>query len=336
MRIKLVGENEQSARVQLISGRDLDPTLISCWQDICSANSDLQSPFFAPEFTRIISAVRDDVEIAVISTEAAIVAFLPFQRDKVDPSQGLPVGDFIQDWVGLICQPGFSCDPLELIRECKLMQFKLFKFLGSQVFFEPFHSSKEISAQMDLSRGYDAYLAEKRADGTDLFKSCANLARRIEREIGPLQFVAHSPDTEPLKWLFSRKSAQYMRTGLTDLFSIGWAREAIERIHSSRTVDFTGKLSLLYAGDRLLAGHLGMHSRTIWHYYIPTYDVEMSKYSPGLNLLLRIAAYAPSIGLHTIELGRNRAAYKARLMNKGVFIVDGSVRADLEHADTRA
>lgn len=97
------------------------------------------------------------------------------------------------------------------------------------------------------------------------------------------------------------------------------------KIHAMQTEGFAGMLSLLYAGDWLVAGHFGMRSRTVWHYWFPAYDPEVAKYSPGLNLALKMAAYAPSAGLSTIELGRMRAEYKRRLMNRDVLVASGSV-----------
>jgi hypothetical protein len=84
-------------------------------------------------------------------------------------------------------------------------------------------------------------------------------------------------------------------------------------------------LSLLYAGDRLVAGHFGMRSRTVWHYWFPAYDAEMAKYSPGLILLLKMAEYAPSIGLRTIDLGKGMCLYKERLMSAAVPLASGSI-----------
>jgi CelD/BcsL family acetyltransferase involved in cellulose biosynthesis len=84
-------------------------------------------------------------------------------------------------------------------------------------------------------------------------------------------------------------------------------------------------LSLLYAGERLVAGHFGMRGRSVWHYWFPAYDPEVAKYSPGLILLLKMAEHAPSLGVRTIDLGKGMSLYKQRLMNASVLLASGSV-----------
>jgi CelD/BcsL family acetyltransferase involved in cellulose biosynthesis len=311
--------------VVVISGRDLDATLARAWATIQLANPDLSSPFFTPEFTRIIATVRDDVEVAVIAEEGQPVAFLPFRRSASDPSRAAPVADSFSDFEALICDSDFTCDPLELIQECGLVTYNFTKFLASQKSFAPFHRSCDISPQMDLSQGYDAYAEEKRAAGSKLISDCGRKASRMEREVGPLHFVAHSADTELLRQVLTLKSNQYLRTGVPDVLSYDWVRAMIETTHETQTDNFGGMLSLLYAGNRLVAGHFGMRSRGVWHSWLPVYDTEMAKYSPGLILLLKMAAYAPSAGLHTIDLDRGGSLYKMRLMSRAIIVASGSV-----------
>ena len=84
-------------------------------------------------------------------------------------------------------------------------------------------------------------------------------------------------------------------------------------------------LSALYVGDRLAAAHMGMRSASVWHYWFPAYDPELSKYSPGLILLLRMAQAAPSLGLRVIDLGKGSTLYKDRLMSGEVPLAEGRV-----------
>ena len=103
-------------------------------------------------------------------------------------------------------------------------------------------------------------------------------------------------------------------------------RAALERIHTTQSDGCAGRLSLLYAGDRLVAGHMGMRSRTVWHYWFPAYDRETARYSPGLILLLKMAQACEELGLRTIDLGTGITLYKKRLMNTSVPVAEGSVQ----------
>src|SRR5690349_131475 len=100
--------------VKVIAGRGLDTTLVRSWKEIQHTNPALRSPYFAPEFTRIVAEVRDDVEVAIVSIDGCPVAFFPFQRKESNATEAVPVGDFICDFQGLICKPGFHCNPLTL------------------------------------------------------------------------------------------------------------------------------------------------------------------------------------------------------------------------------
>jgi CelD/BcsL family acetyltransferase involved in cellulose biosynthesis len=310
-------------KVTLVPGRELGSDLVAAWTRLQAANPDLVSPYFHPEFTRSIAAVQSDVEVAVVEADGAIVALFPFQREHA--SHALPVGGIISDYQGLICAKDFQFCPTELLRGCRLDSWDFDHLVASQSSLTPFHWSTDVSPQIDLSKGYEAYLHERRAAGSEQIKKTYNLIRRIEREIGALRFIAESTDAEALDNVLGWKSDQYRNTGKTDLFAPGWIREAIYGIWERRADGFSGALSLLYAGDRLIAGHMGMRSRNVWHYWFPAYDSRAAKYSPGLILLLKMAEYAPEAGTPIIDLGKGMNPYKERLMNSSSLLASGRI-----------
>jgi CelD/BcsL family acetyltransferase involved in cellulose biosynthesis len=301
----------------------MDFGLVKRWRTLRDSNPDLQSPCFAPEFTQAVATARYDVEVGIIEEDDEAVAIFPFQRKP--GGRGIPVGGIVSDYQGLICRPGFSFDPRELLKSCGLVSWDFDRLIATQQPFKSFHKLCEPSALIDLSQGYEAYVAQRRAAGTEQIKKCMNLLRRLELEIGPVRFVPHSPDRQVLIKILGWKSDQYGKTGWRDLFALKWGRALVERIHATQSESFAGMLSLLYAGERLLAGHMGMRSSTIWHYWFPAYDPQFAKYSPGLLLLLKMAQYAPQIGLHTVDLGTGLTLYKRRLMNGSVSVAEGSV-----------
>jgi CelD/BcsL family acetyltransferase involved in cellulose biosynthesis len=313
----------ENCRVKVIPGKAIDSGLVKQWRVLQDANPELGSPCFAPEFTQAVAAARNDVEVGVVEEGAELIAIFPFQRKA--GGRGIPVGGIVSDYQGLICRPDFSCDPRELLKTCGLVSWDFDRLLATQEPFKPFHKLCEPSALIDLSEGYDAYAAERRAAGTEQIKKCMNLMRRLELEIGPVRLVPHSPDQSALATVLAWKSGQYRKTGWRDLFASKWGRPLVERIHATQSEGFAGMLSLLYAGNKLIAGHFGMRSRTIWHYWFPAYDPLFSKYSPGLLLLLKMAQHAPKTGLRTIDLGTGLTLYKRRLMNASVSVAEGSV-----------
>jgi CelD/BcsL family acetyltransferase involved in cellulose biosynthesis len=311
-------------RIGVIPGLAIDDALTAQWRALQESNPDLANPCFAPEFTQAVATARNDVEVGVLEEEdGEIVAIFPFQRKA--GGRGIPVGGIVSDYQGLICRPGFSFDPRELLKACGLVSWDFDRLLATQQPFTPFHKLCEPSALIDLSQGYETYVAERRAAGSEQIKKCMNLIRRLELEVGPIRFVAHSPEPAALTKVLAWKSAQYRKTGWRDFFALRWGRSLVRQIQTTQHETFAGMLSLLYAGDNLVAGHMGMRSRTIWHYWFPAYNPEFAKYSPGLILLLKIAQHAPQLGLNTIDLGTGLTLYKRRLMNASVSVAEGSV-----------
>src|ERR1700687_1486577 len=98
---------------------DRGPAATVAWIDLRRRNPALANPLFHPKFAEIVARHCDNVELAQISTAGAgIDAFLAFQRTK--NNIGVPVGDFLSDYHGLICAPEFCCDFRELMRQCRL------------------------------------------------------------------------------------------------------------------------------------------------------------------------------------------------------------------------
>jgi CelD/BcsL family acetyltransferase involved in cellulose biosynthesis len=293
------------------------------WISMQGLNPALRSPYFSPAFTEIVASTRDNVELGVVEANGEIVALLPFERLRWKLAG--PVGSFLSDYHGLICLPDFKFSPLDFLRSCGLVAWDFEHVPQDQTFFTPYHRGQQRSPVIDLTHGYEAYVKERREAGTEQIKKNGNLMRRLEREVGPLRFVVHSADTDILARLLEWKTTQFQHNRWRDIFSIPWVRQSMERIHSAQTPDFAGMLSLLYAGDQLVAAHFGMRSATVWHYWFPSYDPDFAKYSPGVMLLLKMAEAAPDMGIHTIDLGCGKHSYKERLMNGFIATAGGSV-----------
>lgn len=305
-------------KFSILPGRDLSSDLIQTWREIQQTNPDLRSPFFCPEFTLAIAAARNDVEVAVIEENGKVAGFFSFQLGR--NGIGTPVGGILSDYHGIICAPDFTCDPLALLKACSLIAWDFDHLVGGQRCFGRFQRRRESSPLIDLSGGFERYLASCRAARTEQIK-----LRRLERALGSVRIMEHHADPEMLRRVLAWKSAQYRRGSVPDLFSTQWIRGAIERIHAAQTPAFAGMLSVLYAGDTPIAGHFGMRSLDVWHYWFPAYAPEHSRYSPGLVLLLKMAESAAGLGLQIIDLGKGQMLYKERFKNAEALVTEGSV-----------
>lgn len=310
-------------RILVIKGGELGADLVGRWRALQAANPMLTSPFFAPEYTQAVAEVRDDVEVAVIEGEREIEAFFPFQRGRYATAE--PVGGRLSDYQGLICRPDFTVEVCELLRACRLSAWDFTHLLVAQAPLNTLDRKDIRSPIIDLSNGYEAYVRAIEDDGRGLMKRYAYLNRKLARDLGPVRFVPHSADPAILSRLLEWKTDQQRRRNRHDVFALPWVRAVLSRLHGEQAEAFGGMLSALYAGDHLLAAHLGLRSRRVWHYWVTCYDRRWAQYSPGLVMLLCMVASAASLGLSVIDLGYGEHEYKWRLMNAAVPLVRGRV-----------
>lgn len=310
-------------KVRVVSARELDADLTERWAQLQEADPRLSSPYFCPEFTQAAAAVRDGVRVAVMERAESVVGFFPFQRERM--GIGKPVGGRLSDYHGVVVARDTEWDAEELIRACDLSIWDFDHLLASQEPFRAFHRVVTNSPVMDLSRGFEAYVQERRASGTKRIKKIMGQRQKLEREVGPLRFEPHASDASVLEQVIAWKSAQCRRTGAFDFFQLDRNVELVRRIHQTRTNRFEGILSALYVGDRLAAAHMGMHSRSVCHYWFPGYEHDLARYSPGSILLLELARWAADSGVALLDLGKGDDAYKQGFMSSHVPIAEGSV-----------
>src|SRR5262245_21521753 len=295
-------------KVSIIQPSDLDSSLAATWRVLQNSNSELANPCFSPEFTRLTARGRDQDLVGIVEEGGLPRAFFPFRRQF--HGIGGPLGGILSDFQGIICGPDFLCDPKLLLRGCGLQIWDFDRLIAGQQIFGPFHAKYDSAPVISLAMGYESYVQERRHAGTEQIKKCGNLLRRLELEVGPVSFVAQSRDQQALWKVLGWKSQQYVRSGWDDLFAHSWARDLVERVFEMASENFVGTFSALYAGERLVAGHFGFRSKTVWHYWFPAYDPELARYSTGLLLLLKMAEHAPKIGIHRIDMGKGLSLYK--------------------------
>ena len=309
-------------QIQLRRCDQLTDTEWSAWADFQERDPALESPYFRPEFTRAVAAARD-VEVAVLESAGEAVGFFPFQRIGRNVAQ--PVGGRISDYQGVIGRPGLTWDAEKMLRECDLAAWHFDHVLCSQRPFCDYHHATDRSPYLDLSNGFEVYRESLRKSGADELKQALRKARKLEREVGPLSFLADVKEPELFSLLVEWKSRQYRRTHVSDVFAASWTVQVLETILRHSGPVFAGVLSVLYAADRPVAMHLGMRSRGVLHWWFPAYDPQFRTYSPGRILLAELARAAESLGIEKIDLGRGVASYKARSMSGSVQVAEGSV-----------
>jgi CelD/BcsL family acetyltransferase involved in cellulose biosynthesis len=323
-----------AARVHLISPDTLSNELIAAWRSHQMAAEDLRGPFFSPEYIRIVASVRPEVSVAVIETDGQPPAFLPFHRDGSHVAR--PVGLRASDFSGLIAAPGFTWAPESIIRSCGLAAWDFTNIVATDRTMQPYFRKYDDSPFVDLSEGFLGFAKARMEAGSDVVKSVAQKARKLDREVAPVRFEAHVIDRRALALLYQWKAAQRARTQTFDVLSTPWMREVIERLLERTTPTFGGLLSVLYVGDDVAAVHMGMRSETVWHYWFAAYNSDLQRYSPGLILLLEMLKAAPALGIRMMTLGQGDEAYKLRFATGSTSLASGSVACRLSRRLTNA
>lgn len=316
------GSNSAPFKVRVVPGRQLTPNLVQRWSELQRGNPVLQSPYFRPEFTQIVAEVRDDVEVAVIEANSVPQAFFPYQRGALGAAQ--PVAGRLSDFHSWIAAPEFQFDPQNLLAQCGLSSFRFDHLLDAADCFQPYVFEHSASPYLDLSQGFAHYEANRKADNSEMGTIKRKLSK-MAREVGPLRLEWTCECKTARQTLQQWKSEQYLRTDNVDLFSIDWIRSLFDRLLQSQTPDLSGKLTCLYAGDKLVAAHLGMASQEVLHWWFPAYDRDLGRYSPGLVLIYMMAQQANDLGIKRIDLGKGDEEYKFRIATHVDQVAEGCI-----------
>ena len=164
---------------------------------------------------------------------------------------------------------------------------------------------------MDLSEGYEAYYAARRAAGSRKVKQIARRGRKFDREEGPVTFQPKVTDVAVLDALIAWKRAQYAATGVYDMFKLGWPRKLLVELLTCDSPRLTGRFGVLFRKGEPVAGDLGMRCGAVLHSWYAAYDDAFSRHSPGHVCSLESAEAAAADGIARIELGKGPEDYKA-------------------------
>ncbi len=299
------------SRTDVISARELDPGLEQAWRACQARDPDLRSPFFTPEFCRVVAEVRDDARIAVISDAQGPVGFLPFHRQRF--GRLAPLAGQISDYHGIVGTDG-GLGPDALLRGLRAHAFDFNHVPVSQTLFRPHAFLHATSPLVDLSEGFEHWRQAKRNQGSAI-KTVERKARKLAREVGPLRVVANEPD--PIAWerLLAWKRRALNAIGVEFILDRPWASAVLDRVRAADASGFGGMTSALWAGDELAAVTFSMRTDTTIHTWFPTYNPALERYSPGLTLLMETLRHADRAGFSEVDLGRGEERYKQAFSN---------------------
>lgn len=306
--------------ISLCRPDELGPSELDRWRDLQRADPSQASPFLAPEFAIVIGRHRPDVRVAVITDGPDIVSFFPHHRQPFGIGRGVGCG--LANVEGIVHADGYAWDPRELLRRCGLAVWEFDNLLGVQAdSFRPRHAAPAPAPFIDLSPGWDAWLAGKRA--SSVVKAALRKQRKLSREVGEVTFEFDSTRRDALDLLKKWKSHQYRRTGRPDLFTRPWVAAVFDELTMMKTPQFGGTLSVLAVDGRPIAVQQGLRAGHVLSYWFPAYDVDMAPYSPGMISVLEMVQGAAEAGITDFDLGKGPADYKETLKDGDKYVVTG-------------
>ncbi len=318
-------------RIDLLRPEELSAADLAAWAALQAADPALGSPYLCPELALAVGRARPDARVARMEDGGRAIGFLGFQRRR--EGVGKPLAGPLSDCQAIVAPAGMAFDTQALLRKSRLGAFDFNHALMSDATLARHARETHDTWIIDLSSGFDAYVEGRKAAGSQVRQQVAARARKLAAAAGEVRFVADDRSPQALATLVEWKRVQYAATGYADPFALRWVRDLLAILLAEKGAEFAGMLSTLYAGDDLVAAHLGIRSNRVWHYWFPGYAAEHGRHSPGLVLLWRMAEHATATGLSAIDLGFGDYDYKARFATHTMALGSGSIeRPSLVHA----
>ncbi|MGR4881112.1 GNAT family N-acetyltransferase [Streptomyces sp. LARHCF249] len=310
-------------RINVIQPAEMSPADVELWSELRATTAPVANPFMSPEFCQTVGRVRPGARVAVVRQDGEPAGFFPFERGRW--GRGRAIGLGVSDCQGAVLHPDLHVDPHELLRASSLTVWEFNHLESGQDLFFPFATGRFASPVIDLTGGYTPYENLLRTRSRKFLKSTLAQDRRLGRQVGPLKFVFDERNPAALRTLMAWKSAQYRRTGRRDRFAQPWISNLVRILAETNAPACSGVLSVLYAGDRPVAAHFGLRSRTVLSCWFPAYDRNFATFSPGLVLYLRMTRAAADAGIEMLDLGRGDAAYKDSLKTRELTVHEGAL-----------
>jgi CelD/BcsL family acetyltransferase involved in cellulose biosynthesis len=322
------GASISDVDVELIRPNQLTTEHLNTWTMLLRAAQSRPNPYLTTEWVLAVSAVLDNVEVAVLSSAGEPVGFFPFERRP--GGLGVPPAGRLTDGEGIVVASGVRWDARRLIKACGLRNWSFNHVPADIEPFRPFHTEVLPSAHLDLGDGFDAYCRHRTAAGTRLLKQAQRKQRKLGREHGPVRFELHATAPDAADNLAAWKSAALRGQGYRDPFGEeSWIVPLLGTLDKFRSDDFASVLSALYSGEIMVAAHWGLRAGPLLVSGVPAHNPAFSQYSPGLLLTQHLARHAAEAGVRDLELGLGLNQMKRSLMTHTTPLAAGIVDVTL-------
>jgi CelD/BcsL family acetyltransferase involved in cellulose biosynthesis len=309
--------------VTVVRPRDLGQPEVAAWRDMQRQNVEFDNAFLSPGFAVAVDRARSDARVAIIQEAGQTVGFFAFQQGRSHVAR--PIGAGICDRQAVVHAPHCDLNIGALLAASGISVWEFDHLVGRQLERAGGRTRAVSSPIIDVSQGYERYLAERQRASKKIVKSTLAKHRRMEREVGPTRFDFEARDRDAFELMILWKSAQYRRTGRRDRFAVKWIEYVVRDLFEQPAEGCIGTLSVLRAAEKVAALHFGLRADSTLSCWFPAYRPELARYSPGLLLHLKMAEGAAASGLRQLDLGKGGEEYKQSLKTGDLVVGEGWV-----------
>ncbi|MFO0869037.1 MAG: GNAT family N-acetyltransferase [Pirellulales bacterium] len=296
-------------QVETLPAARIDAELAASWEALRREWPAYASPFFAPEYTRLVGQLQPQAEVGVVFGEGRLLGIFPFQRTG---RLAQPIGGGITDFQGIVMRDDTPFPPCQLLRACELDSWEFRYLARGWSALEKCRFRRLNAPAIRLSDGFATFEQDLDQRGSDLLPKSIRGLRTLAKRVGPVRFELDSRSPACLKQLLQWKAEQHERTNTLNGFQPDWVRQLLDRIFTTHEPTFAGLISTLYAGDQLVAGALNLRSGSTLHVWLTAFNREFSKFSPGLLCMVELVRAAAADGVTRVDLGHGDEPYKYR------------------------
>lgn len=305
--------------IETVTPAELSPDELDLWASFVAADPRFASPYFHPRFTQIAGEVAPGAMVSILHRRGRVVGFFPHQRRG---GAAQPIGAPLNDYHAVITEPGLDV-PLEA-----LPNLVGAASLGVTGWSGPGAEGEGVIArrtlQADLTDGWAAYDAARRAEWNKYFKDKDRSRRSLERDRGEVRVRLDGHAPALLDRLIALKSDQYRRSRLHDIFACGWTADLLRALLADTGLEgFGARLAVLEAGGEPVAFEYGLHAGANYHFWLPAYEASVSRYSPGILLSLDTMRLGSAEGFRVFDYGFEGEPYKKYFCNRSQTVLEG-------------
>jgi CelD/BcsL family acetyltransferase involved in cellulose biosynthesis len=311
-------------RFERIRWRELSPRDREIWRAFREADASLRSPYFDLGWFDAVDRARGDLHVVRAVRGSEPIAFFAFHPGLLGVAR--PAGGTFCDWQGIVQAPDGRVDAREMLG-AGLASFHFSAAPAADLSLAPHADATGASNLMNMASGFDLYARPKTGAAPKAIANLRRANRKLVADGRVVELLVRDVRPETLESLMALKSAQYRRTGFTDLFAWSWSRRLLHALMQGRSDDFEPLLSSLWIDGRLAAAHLGLRSGPVLHHWLPAFDRELAHYAPGHVLTLEVARALAAESVTEIDLGQGEVAWKKEFSNAHAPVIKGVVHA---------